>query len=91
MEREVDRWRATDEWALAEDIHDAICHLDHQMDQCWGLNLPYDMEQPHLSRIQREYLMRAQELIRITGGIEQARRVLEPLSRDWMHEIEILG
>lgn len=54
--REVERWLGTPEWEMAELLHNRLCQLGHQMDQCWGLNLPYDLNQPTLSGIQRRYI-----------------------------------
>jgi hypothetical protein len=81
--KEVDRWLATDEWRLAVRLHDALCRRGHQMDQCWGLHLPYDLNQPRLSSIQREYLSRAQELIRLAGGVVEAERVMFAVAPNW--------
>lgn len=82
--KEVDRWIDTDEWRLATRLHTALCKRGHQMDQCWGLVLPYDLNQPRLSYIQREYLSRARELIRLTGGVAEAERLMHALMPDWV-------
>lgn len=81
--REVEKWLDTDEWRLAIRLHDALCRRGHQMDQCWGLNMPYDLNQPHLSAIQREYLSRAQALIRLAGGVAEAERIMFALDPNW--------
>lgn len=83
MAKEVDQWIDTDEWRLAIRLHAALCPLGHQMDQCWGLNLPYDMNQPTLSGIQRQYLSRAKELIKLAGGVAEAERIMFTLDPNW--------
>jgi len=81
--REVEKWLDTDEWRLAIRLHKSLCKRGHQMDQCWGLNLPYDLNQPQLSRIQREYLSRAKELICLAGGVVEAERIMFALDPNW--------
>lgn len=61
--REVDRWLGSPEWEMAEMLHDRLCRRGHQMDQCWGLHLPYDLNQPTMSAIQRRYLGLASALL----------------------------
>jgi hypothetical protein len=87
--KEVDMWLDTDEWRLAVRIHKALCKRGHQMDQCWGLISPYDLNQPRLSSIQREYLSRAKELIRLTGGVVEAERIMFALDPNWITPKEI--
>jgi hypothetical protein len=78
MIREVDRWLGTDEWKLALRLHSILCKSGHQMDQCWGLVLPYDMRQPAMSDIQLTYLSKSQRLINLVG-VNQANRICDIL------------
>lgn len=75
--KEVDQWLGTEAWRIAERLHAILCKRSHEMDQCWGLNSPYDLNQPRLSSIQRDYLTRAERLVAVVG--DQADAVIDAL------------
>lgn len=77
------RWYGTEAWRIAKQAHDAICKRGHQMDQCWGLELPYDLLQPNLSSTQRDYLSRAIALLRIAGTAEATAQIFDVLGANW--------
>jgi hypothetical protein len=75
--KEVDDWWDTTAWRIADVLHRILCKRSHQMDQCWGLVLPYDLAQPTLSSVQREYLSRAIGLVEMCGSEDEALRMVE--------------
>lgn len=50
-------------WHLADRLHGLLCQRGHQMDQCWGLHLPYDENKPEMSSIQEKYVIMAERIM----------------------------
>ncbi len=69
----------TEQWQLAELLHNALCKQRHEMDQCWGLRDPYSLNQEGPSVTQRRWLVMADRVLELTDFVTVA--LLLPLLR----------